>query len=567
MQSPSLVTSDDAKPVSPVSAAVISQFSGYSVQQISHTCTQVSTEASLFSVNDQVQGLPCLLTKAALLEHSLQQQLTYFNKHDLEKPSQEACDTYKAPERPRYIYKRSRTFAGFSLAERLARSPAISIKEGRSDCRTSSLDRGREIHPNCFWLDKDFVSTPQHPLKPEDPSVADADAQETASLWREVATMSGRQSFLPKPTNSVSRSSGTSKKLKAASPYGDDFVQRVLEPRCIKISWSYPLKAYKHFNVDEPNGDRVCYYTEKREAPCSSVWLESGDAFVSDIVQEYSCMSQRRLCEAEFAAFARETLLKRERRAQGTPQAIEGRCWKTERLIELVAKPITHLWRRPPLVGREYAKLDDKSYTDYGFDLRPDCAYWLSLQAFSPDYKVHVQEHIHVVHDTITCPYLTIEFKRDDVEDQAAFNQVAAAAALALYNRYLLRRRSLDLAKQKWDQQHLKHLKHYGITFTGSSYSIWCIHAVLTNRYYWNGCHMERVFLGNCERAISVRDLIDWINEIHCWGLTVHGPECQKDVKVSLKAMESSTGLRVSDIASLVSRDDIEPEAEPEAEP
>ena len=563
MQSPSLVTSDDAKSASLVSAAFISQPSGNSVQQTSHTCTQVSTEASLYSVNDQVQALPCLLTKAALLEHSLQQRLTYFKKDDLEKPLQEACDTYNAPERPRYVYKRSRTFAGFSLPECLARSPAGGIKEGRSDRRTSSLDRGREIHHNCFLPDQNFVSTPQNPLKPQDLFVADADAQETASLWREVATMSGRQSLIPKPTTSVSRSSATSKNIKAASPYDDDFVQRVLDPRGIKISESFSMKAHNHFNVDEPNGDRVYYYTEKREAPYSSVWLEGGDAFISDIVQEYSCMSQRRLCEAEFAAFARETLLKRERRAQGAQQAIEGRCWKTERLIELVAKPITDRWRRPPIVGREYAKLDDKSHTDYGFDLRPDCAYWLSLQAFSPNYKAHVPEHVHVVYKTITCPYLTIEFKRDDVEDQAAFNQVAAAAALALYNRYLLRRRSLDLAKQKWDQQHLEPLKHYGITFTGSSYSIWCIRAGLTNRYYWNGCYMERVFYGDCELAESVRDLIDWINEIHCWGLTVHGPECQKDVKVSMKAMESSTGVRVSDILPLVSRDDIEPEAEP----
>ena len=70
---------------------------------------------------------------------------------------------------------------------------------------------------------------------------------------------------------------------------------------------------------------------------------------------------------------------------------------------------------------------------------------------------------------------------------------------------------------------------------------------------------MERVYLGACLTASSVRNLIDWINEIHCWGLTVHGPECQNDIKLSLKARESSSGIRVSDVVSLISPSESEP--------
>ena len=269
-------------------------------------------------------------------------------------------------------------------------------------------------------------------------------------------------------------------------------------------------------------------------------------------------MSQRGSCEAEFAAFARETIFKRERRIQDIQQHVEERCWRTERLIELVAKPTTFLWQKPPLVGKEYAKWSDTSRTDYEFNLRPACAYWLSLQAFSPEYTARVQEYTHVVYDTITCPYLTIEFQKDDFAEQTAINQVAAAAALALYNRYLLRTQSLDLANQEWDQRHLKALKHYGITFTRSRYSIWCIQVELKNRYSWSGCHMERVFLGNCRFSKDVRYLIDWINEIHCWGLTVHGPECQKDVNLIMKANEDFTGIRVSDLKDLELSDEKE---------
>ena len=29
--------------------------------------------------------------------------------------------------------------------------------------------------------------------------------------------------------------------------------------------------------------------------------------------------------------------------------------------------------------------------------------------------------------------------------------------------------------------------------------------------------------------------IIDWINEIHCWGLSTHGPSCQEDLETMIK--------------------------------
>ncbi|KAL8820844.1 MAG: hypothetical protein Q9191_007429 [Dirinaria sp. TL-2023a] len=372
--------------------------------------------------------------------------------------------------------------------------------------------------------------------------------------------MSGRQSFLPQPINSQSGSSGgsgSSKTPKAHSPYDWDFIERVLQPRSIMISQPYYVKAHMYFNVDEPRGDRIQHYTGRMKAPASSVWLDERDDFIAKIAEGYCVMSQRRMCEAEFKSFAKEMIFKRERRVQDPQQAGDERCWRTERLLEPLIKA-TDLWERPPLVGKEHTKIGYASHTAYKFDLRPDCAYWLSLQALSAEYKDRFQEHTLVVYDTLTCPYLTIEFKRDESAMQAALNKVAAAAAIALYNRYLLRKQSLDCAKQKWDEEHAKPLKHYGITFTGSCYSIWCISMQLTNRYAWSGCRMNRVFFSDCTNPRSVRDLIDWINEIHCWGLTVHGPECQEDIKRSMKAAEGFTGIRVSDVLPLVSSDELD---------
>ncbi|KAI1435213.1 hypothetical protein GGR50DRAFT_694380 [Xylaria sp. CBS 124048] len=42
----------------------------------------------------------------------------------------------------------------------------------------------------------------------------------------------------------------------------------------------------------------------------------------------------------------------------------------------------------------------------------PDCAYWLSLKGFSPEYRFVMENHVFV-RNYITCPYFTIDFKRE----------------------------------------------------------------------------------------------------------------------------------------------------------
>lgn len=58
---------------------------------------------------------------------------------------------------------------------------------------------------------------------------------------------------------------------------------------------------------------------------------------------------------------------------------------------------------------------------------------------------------------------------------------------------------------------------------------------------------MRRVWSGDCSAQIwDLRYLVDWINEIHCWGLTVHCPGCRNDIKTIMKS--NTSGTRVSDI-------------------
>ena len=42
---------------------------------------------------------------------------------------------------------------------------------------------------------------------------------------------------------------------------------------------------------------------------------------------------------------------------------------------------------------------------------------------------------------------------------------------------------------------------------------------------------MENVSRGTLQGEVEVEDFIDWVNEIHRWGLTVYGKACEADVK------------------------------------
>lgn len=119
------------------------------------------------------------------------------------------------------------------------------------------------------------------------------------------------------------------------------------------------------------------------------------------------------------------------------------------------------------------------------------------------------------MHDGITCSYLTVEFKRDDSTLTAAINQVATASALALYNRFLLKQKRLQARGKKWNEQNFKKLRHYGLTFTGDKYAFWCTTPTKSEDWNWKGRKMIRAYQSDCSHLAGVRNIVDWINEIH----------------------------------------------------
>lgn len=152
-----------------------------------------------------------------------------------------------------------------------------------------------------------------------------------------------------------------------------------------------------------------------------------------------------------------------------------------------------------------------------------------------------------MINRRITSPYLTVEFKKDETEEIVAECKEAAASSLALYNRFCLREKALKVSGKIRTTRKTNVLRHYGLTMKGSTYTVFVSEPRLTKDYMWAGCQMTKLCRGDLDIPASVRDFIDWMNEIHCWGLTIHGPKCEEDVKVCINPRESR--IRTSEIA------------------
>jgi hypothetical protein len=237
------------------------------------------------------------------------------------------------------------------------------------------------------------------------------------------------------------------------------------------------------------------------------------------------------LGEEEFATFAEERLLRPEWRSDSVS---EDRRWRAERMLQLVCPPKENAhWRKPPILESTDAEVE------WAWDIRSDCTYWLSLKGFNPRYRFQIQ-NCAFVREWITCPYLSIEFKRDGQSEDTAIAQVAAAGCVALFNRYQLHAEAL---KANPDLGGDASIRHYGLTLVGPKFVFWILQPSVEEGC-WHGCTMKRLTGADCTDEYGMREMIDWINETHRWGLSTHGPSCERDIKTILKL----GGVRTSDL-------------------
>jgi hypothetical protein len=276
------------------------------------------------------------------------------------------------------------------------------------------------------------------------------------------------------------------------------------------------------------------------------------------VIGEYDWMTTYKSCEAEFAAYGKESLIRRETRHRPRDQ----RLWMTHRMVELVTKPkaVENVrapprnptpWWSPPLLD------PSQPYKEYSYDICPDCQYWLSLNFANREYKRLYKDFVFENNGNAVCPYFTVEFKKDKGSDDTATNQLATAAAFALHNRCILKHRYLQATQKVWSDINVElHIRHYGLTFAGSEYQFWHIQPDISQQdintnWIWRGCKMENVSRGTLQGEVEVEDFIDWVNEIHRWGLTVYGKACEADVKGCID--RGPSGIRISSAIAAIS--------------
>jgi len=316
----------------------------------------------------------------------------------------------------------------------------------------------------------------------------------------------------------------------------------VLLPRRLaaEVKREAPQRPYSHFGTPARQLGEVFDYAALKGLDAAEVWLSLSDHQVERIIEEYEVMNDKHVCEQEYASFATETFLRRQSRSTKT-QA--DRKWRAERMLQLVTPPAEDsgsLWIAPPIF---------QQCPEFKFDLRPDCSYWLSLAGFNSSYRSELRSTLYIHKNWITCPYFTVEFKKDGQSADQATWQACAAASVSLYNRYLLKCNALGVRAEEWTGLDRAQMKHYILTFVGAEYDIWVLNALFSeNSNAWNGCSMTNIYRSMCTSTAGVRRLESWINEIHLWGLTAHAAGCEADVK---KILEDND-IKVSAIDCLV---------------
>ncbi|KAL6408566.1 hypothetical protein AUP68_08426 [Ilyonectria robusta] len=390
-------------------------------------------------------------------------------------------------------------------------------------------------------------------LIPPSPNVLETDPDTTQTLWREVASSVAMSSKSSVPKINGRRAGGTTSKTgsdtgkqsgsvsarslfdaqesqvipestvtnatRNISPRSSRFTKLVLEPRCIFINDTNSIvpSAFSHFGTGQPEDDETINYKSIAGLNGAHIWVTLDDHAIKDITTEYKEMRGQNLCEEEFVTLAKEQFLRGERRSRAVSQ---DRKWRAERMLQLVSPPKeTAHWRIPPLLDEALAQ-----ETDWTWDIRPDCSYWLSLGGFNAKYRFQIQNATYA-RDSITCPYFTVEFKRDGEPDDVAVRQVCAAGSLALFNRY-----SLYTSARKVDPKladDISNVRHYTLTLVGHKFVFWVIQPTCDESRKRTGCEMKRLFGADCTDEYAVRELRDWINEMHRWGLSQYGPTCE----------------------------------------
>ncbi|KAI1739760.1 hypothetical protein F4680DRAFT_466261 [Xylaria scruposa] len=363
--------------------------------------------------------------------------------------------------------------------------------------------------------------------------VPDTNSEHTAQLWEVVMTSraSRKKEQMLKVQNTASipesclpsdadqtLEAGTTKnessKLTLAEVSDPDFEQTILKAHGIEIIREmHPSKRHLLARVTKES-DKTWESLSKL-----SMWQRRQSSKL--IADEHNFMSAHSCNESLYKLYALSSIFLAE--PQNLSLLDEPR-WVPALLVEFVSQPPKPTLKIPLLLHEANKR--------YEWDIRPDAAYWVSLQAFQDYDCENVRLDVFTAEERAICPYLTIEFKKNSQPKKVAENQIAVASALALYNRYLLKCEALAKTSRSgeisWSKEDEDALRHYCITFSASEWELWC--TVPNSFSSWTGCNVYLLKTGRCVREAGVERLFEVLDGIHYWGMKTHGPSCKADI-------------------------------------
>lgn len=358
------------------------------------------------------------------------------------------------------------------------------------------------------------------------------------------------------PTNTgITLSELTNTRRNAPKVTDADFRSKVFGQFGLDVSnnWFYPETPYEHFDKKDPElqdgyQDHIAEWY-KQKHPDSEVWLPLNKQEAEDSSEQYFVRAAINSTEAEFSHLGKLCFFKADKAY--TPHD-PGRSRSTFFRLEWGPVP-DQKWCSPPAIIPVSSETESKDFT---FSTKPDCTYWLTLRSINRAYREQLSNHTYVIKGAeATCPYLTIEFKREEHKtSEVAENQLVVFAATALYNRVRLRRDQLLAVKgadsmASWTENDFADIKHYGIAFTQTLATFYqAIPKLHTNSdpsnlffregYPWNGMLLRQIALERASLPEGYTTIQKWLNEIHNWGLGDYSEGVQNDIRLSISAKD-----------------------------
>lgn len=152
-----------------------------------------------------------------------------------------------------------------------------------------------------------------------------------------------------------------------------------------------------------------------------------------------------------------------------------------------------------------------------------------------------LSSHTALRHRRACLPYLSIDVLADGHRTalQLGRERLAASGAVALWNRWRLAAAAADKQAATTAGSGSNALRHFGILLAGPVYEVWRVRPGIatttsdSGASAWQGCSLAKLAGGSLTSSGQLAKLVDWINEIHCWGSTEYADACVEDMRVA----------------------------------